>query len=465
MTMSMQHENTEVKSHQTHVNRDELLHSMAEYAISTGSTVDRTFADYIKLAMEQPDFKSYISGSIFRSFNANSLDFAMTKIIKVNYGKNPNMLIGNVVHKAREEAIEYKVKHNTFPPLSKIVRVMKEYLHDQYKYLNPDLVKDGLKLDIFIKSCKLFKSYYTNILPHNRSIASEVKMTVNLPVGSFNNPNNAKYFVMSGIVDSVEKDDKGNIILTDLKTSKKIVGKKIVMSDTLTKLVEEKKDIETKIANCNKVLKKFKNAEEKFAEAENTLKDVLQKLKDAKANEKPTKALENRETKWTDEVDKWKENFETYSNAKNELSALNLRLTEVKRLSKPLMESYKKEQYESDLQECKKKHEWQLLCYAIEYMIEYGVQPKKLRVENIVKTLDYSSVYTQVFEWEITREDLVAVQEKILNVIHTIELVLDGVDPILIFKSNPDSMIGSDTESFKDELIETIKTMKENNTN
>jgi len=244
---------TEIKSHQSNISRDALLHGIAKYCIKKECSIDRAIADFIQLAIKQPDFKVWLSGSIYTGFYGNSQDYALTKLIKVNFGQNSNMIIGNIVHKARDVAIQKKIVNGVIPKLSICIREMRIELNKQYQYIKPEEIHKSSKLEIFKKSIKLFRAYYKEVLPTNKSISSEVKMEVSLPIEMFKNPENAKYFAMTGIADSVDIDNNGNIIITDLKTSgKRISGKVEDKSSILEEYQLETQKIEAQIKKNDK---------------------------------------------------------------------------------------------------------------------------------------------------------------------------------------------------------------------
>ncbi len=465
----------EVKSHQSKISRDELLHGIASYCIKKECSVDRAIADFVQLAIKQPGFKVWLSGSIYTGFYGNSQDYALTKLIKVNYGRNANMIIGNVVHKARDIALQHKIVDGIIPKLSICIREMKIELHKQYQYLKPDEIKDNSKFDLFKKTVKLFKAYYKEVLPTNQSISSEVKMEANLPLEVFNNPDNAKYFAMTGIADSVDEDKDGNLTITDLKTSgKRISGKVEEINPTLEKYLVEKSELEALIKSNDKIIKKFENAEDKLKESQDELYGIIEKLNlvnkenkiiedENKANNSKTKlkattSLNNRKVKWTGEVEKWLEHKDTLKEARKANDCFNLEIDELNEVINPLQDIYDEEKYEADLEACKKAHQTQLLHYAICYMFEYGKTPTRVRVENIVK---HETVEIQIFEWKFSRKDLLETQEKIFTVINTIELILDGVDPMLVMRLNHTGYIGSETEKFKDEIKKIIKAIED----
>jgi hypothetical protein len=465
---------TEIKSHQSNISRDALLHGIAKYCIKKECSIDRAIADFIQLAIKQPDFKVWLSGSIYTGFYGNSQDYALTKLIKVNFGQNSNMIIGNIVHKARDVAIQKKIINGVIPKLSICIREMRIELNKQYQYIKPEEIHKSSKLEIFKKSIKLFRAYYKEVLPTNKSISSEVKMEVSLPIEMFKNPENAKYFAMTGIADSVDIDNNGNIIITDLKTSgKRISGKVEDKSSILEEYQLETQKIEAQIKKNDKIIKKFENATIKYNDAQKQLIDIEKQLnlvlkeneiikksneeKSKKIKLKATTSLINRKTKWKQEVQKWEIHINTVQKSKELKLKLIQELLELNEISKPLYKIYEQEKYEADLEACKKAHQTQLLHYVICYMFEYRKMPTKVRIENIVK---HEKVEIQIFEWEFTREDLLETQEKIFTVINTIELLLDGVDPMIVMRLNHTGYIGLETELFKDEVKKIIKAIK-----
>lgn len=457
MTMKMKNQgNEDVLAHKSNISRDEMLYAMAEYCIKQECTVDRAIADFVKLASEQRDFKVYLSGSIYTSFYGNSQDYALTKLIKMNNGKNAIMIIGNTVHAGRDYAIKCKL-NNQFPSLQECIRVMKGYAKNAYQTIQPDEREKRSLFSIFLESAKLFRYYFKQVFPTNSSISSEVKMNVDLPLEMFRNPSNAKYFAMTGIADSIERNEDGSLTITDLKTSRKKISGYVEMPKRLKQLTEEKNALYESKKEYAKVIKKFENAQANLTEAENILTDSRKAFEDASSKGKATKAIENRITKYEGEFEKWSENLARYNEAVEEDDKLNQSIREIYAIINPLQTEYQKEKDEADLREAKKSHGSQLAHYAICYMFEHGVQPKYARVEQLVKNKEPEH---QIFEWEITREDLLAVQEEILILIGLTELLLDGVDPMLLFRKNHTGFIGSDTEKFKDEVQEIIKTMK-----
>lgn len=456
MTMKMKLHEDEVLAHKSNISRDEMLYTMAEYCIKQDCTIDRAIADFVQIAIKQDKFKIFLSGSIYTGFYGNSQDYALTKIIKINYGKNANMIIGNIVHTGRDFAIKYKLVNNKFPKLSVCIKEMKKYAKKAYQTIQPDEIDKHTLYEVFLESTRIFKYYYKNLLPFNRSIASEIKMNVELPIEMFKNPNYAKYFAMTGIADSIEKNQDGTFTITDLKTSKKKISGYVEYPKKLKELVDEKNALYTQKKENEKLISKFENAQDKVNEATNVLKESRAALDDAKSKGKATKAIENRIIKYESELEKWQANLMILMKMTQNNKDIDLSIKEIYELINPLQKQFDEEKNQADLNEAKKIHCSQLTHYAICYMFEYGIQPKYARVENLVK---HKTIEHQIFEWEITRDDLIAVQEEILVLIGLTELVLDGVDPILLFRKNHTGYIGSDTEKFKDEVQNIIYTM------
>lgn len=448
--------NDEVQSHSTKIGRDHLLHIMAHYAIQNkipSQRVDRVIADFaIKALEDKPKF--WLSGSIYRSFVGNPQDYLMTKVIKVAYGKNAGMIVGNLIHLARDFAIKHKIANKRLPKLVTCIRLMKVECHKSYQMINPDERENNPKIEIFLEACRLFKLYYKEVLPHNKSTDSEVSMEVNLPLELFKNASNCNKFAMTGIADDVTVDENGDITIGDLKTSSKKISKYVEMNPILKKHYEKKRELEQFIKEEQKTVNKFSKAVENLDEAKATLSEVETKLADAIANGKAINALEKRIVKWEGEVTKWNENLESFNKANNQILLFESELSELEEIIKPLYEIYEDEKAKADLLECIKLHEPQLAHYAICYMFKFNKQPKRLRVENLVKN-KFPEV--QIFEWEITEGVLEAAEERITSIIQLLELMLDGVDPMILFRANPESYLGTQTEKFKDELREIIE--------
>lgn len=453
----MTKENDGIKSHASNISRDELIHLMAEYAVNnkiSPERVDRVIADFaIESINHQPHF--WLSGSIYRGFEGNPQDYLMTKVIKVGYGTNGNMIIGNLVHHGRDVAVKYKLNERILPSLISCIRAIKDKCHELYAHIRPDEIKNSPKVEVFKTSCKLFKLYYEEILPNNKSIASELSTEVSLPFDMFKNPSYANLFSMTGIIDDVSRDDNNFIVIGDLKTSAKKISGKSEMNPILEKHFQERSLLRAEVVTLEKQIKKFVNSEVKLSEAQLNLSNIGAQLADAKSKGKAIVSLTKRIKKWESELSNWIDNNQTKIDAEEQVKSKKVSIEELNEVIKPLEVIYNIDKANADLEECRKLHEAQLAHYALGYMFVSGEQPKTLRVENIVKNV---TPEVQIFEWELTESILEAAEERISSIIQLIELMLSGVDPLILFRASPDTHIGSETEKFKTELREIIKT-------
>jgi len=119
-----------------------------------------------------------------------------------------------------------------------------------------------------------------------------------------------------------------------------------------------------------------------------------------------------------------------------------------------MMASYEEDKAKEDLAEAKRTHGQQLAFYAMLYMITTGKTIKRVRLENMVKV---SKPYLQVFEWELDDMALAKAEEQIRAAVTRIELMLEGIDPLVLFPLNPMSFIGSETNK----LVADIETVAE----
>ena len=80
----------------------------------------------------------------------------------------------------------------------------------------------------------------------------------------------------------------------------------------------------------------------------------------------------------------------------------------------------------------------------------HGIEIKKTRLEIIVKT---KVPQIQIFEWELDDDTLRKAEDAIQMVVSTIEAFYNGVDSSLLFRPNPYTFYGSETNEF----INTLK--------
>ena len=196
------------------------------------------------------------------------------------------------------------------------------------------------------------------------------------------------------------------------------------------------------ILSLDKTLLKFINAEVKLAEYQAQLHDLTTIIEDAIANKKATKSLESKREKLLGEIDKWHEHHQSVVQAKLKKVELVEKLTTLEEQCKPFKEAYETAKFNADLDECKKAHSFQVALYSLMYMIVTGKEVKKVRLENIVKN---KTVKIQVFEWELDEVTMERAEEAIQFVVSTIEAFYDGVEPKLLFRPNPYSYFGDET--------------------
>ena len=443
-------------SHASRLQRDDFIHQIANYVIEHNCSVDRAIADFAKASFMDQNFILWLSGSIYTGFAGNSQNFMMQKILKVNFGSNANMLIGNLVHLARDVSLKHKFANGVLPNIMLPIRAMKIELCKEYQFLSPDELSKTSKLSIFKTAIKLFRVYFEEVLVFDTSIESERDMKVDLPLEMFKNINNASKFKLSGIADSVYLKNK-EIGIADLKTSKTKISGYVEMDKNLVKFHDERKLLYSSIEDIDKRLKKLTKASKNLEEAKTTLVDVEAKLEDAKSNGKKTLALEKRVVSWGDKLQIATDNFNLFEKLKKQRLSLYAEVSELNELIKPLKQIFDKEKREADLAACIKAHEPQLAHYALCYMIATGKPVKYLKVEVIVKN---EQPIVQVFEWELTDRALEEAEERIQSIISLMELALDGVDPLILFRGNPNGYIGSETEAFKDEVKKIIKSVE-----
>ncbi len=84
-------------------------------------------------------------------------------------------------------------------------------------------------------------------------------------------------------------------------------------------------------------------------------------------------------------------------------------------------------------------------------MILYGIEIKKAKIEVIVRTKKGPEI--QIFEWDLDDEALDKANNALQMVIQTIEAYFDGVEPSLLFRPNPFTFYGTETNDLLESLI------------
>ncbi len=379
------------------------------------------------------------------SFLANPLHYALAQGLGVFFGSTDKTLIGTAVHSAVDYAYSNPNK-GVFGAIKGLIKSVNEELKNLQKDLVGKVDSKELKKEAF----KLFKTYYNEVLLFNRNsfVASEEYLEVDVPLGMYKNPNNFGKIMLTGTFDRLYKDNDG-FILGDLKTSANKINGSCEKS-------QELQNFEAEIVSLEKLKLELEKTTSKFINAENNCKQIMDEkaqiqiaINNAKLNNKATKALENKLAKLESEFEKWIENLERLVEAENEILKINNRLSILEEKSAPLFASYQAEKNLADLEACKQQYGFQVALYSLMYMIVHGVEIKKVRLEIIVKT----KVPTiQIFEWELDNETLRSAEEAIQMVVSTIEAFYDGVSSSLLFRPNPYTFYGSETNKFINSL-------------
>lgn len=379
------------------------------------------------------------------SFLANPLHYALAQGLGVNFGATDKTIVGTAVH----SAVDYAYNNPSKGVISATKELIKT-INEELKNLQIGLVVDveAIKKEAF----RLFKLYYNEVLIHNRNtfVASEEYLEVNVPVGMYKNPNNFGKIMLTGTFDRLYKDSQGNFILGDLKTSAKKISGSVEKSKELQDFEAEIGSLQESKKEYEKLISKFLNAETKCREIMEEKAQVQIAFNDAKLNGKATKALENKLEKLNSEFEKWCDNLERLEEAEKKIIIINEKLLKLQEESEPLFKAYEVEKNKAELEACKQQYGFQVALYSLMYMIVHGIEIKKTRLEIIVKT---KVPQIQIFEWELDDDTLRKAEDAIQMVVSTIEAFYNGVDSSLLFRPNPYTFYGSETNEF----INTLK--------
>jgi len=379
-------------------------------------------------------------------FLANPLHYALQQGLGVFFGSSDKTIIGSAVHAG--------VDFGYVNPNARIglcIKALAEEVDVEMEKLKAELIGKVSKTELIKEAVRLFKVYYKEVLVNNRTqfVASEQYLKIDVPVEMYKNPNNFGRVQLTGTFDRLYKDEQGNYILGDLKTAKTAISGKVEKSQELQDLEAEIGSLEKSKKDLEKIVSKFENAEVKCKEIMDEKGVVQIAINDAKLNNKATKALENKLEKLSGEFDKWNDNLARFEDAQKELIALNSKLLKLQDIIAPLTTSYESEKAIADLEACKTQHGFQVALYSLMYMIVYGIEIKKVRLENVVKT---KTAQIQIFEWELDEKTLNIAEDAIQMVVSTVEAFYDGVSPEILFRPNPFTYYGSETN----ELLESF---------
>lgn len=463
-------EQTDNASHQMDMSADRYASDIAQYMIDHDCTINTAVSKFIADGIKHPRFKLFIGGSFFSSFEANPLAKMAQSVSKVYFGNNPATIRGNVIHLGREKALRHKIKTGNLLPFMECISAMRRELEERWVYMNPNKVANYTKGEIFLQVCRAFRLYYKNYLVNAEDIEVECGYKITFPLEIFEKPENAVHFMGSGTFDGLARrieNRKEVLIMVDAKSSEALISGKVEMNEKLANLNERKTSLLEAINKLGKTNYKFRNAEEKLADVTEKLRDVEEKLTFAKSNGKATTQLEKRLTKLGEEYEKWESNLSSKTIAETQKEIFDVELLEIEELMKPLMEEYMMQKKEADLMECRKKYETQLAYYSILESFKTGRLIDKLRIEHLAckkGTVNGKSVNKpeiQIFEWDLDQDILAETEEKVLTLIKTVEAVMDGLDPLVLYRPNTTTFYGSEFN----ELIEEVKEMVKNSKN
>jgi len=370
------------------------------------------------------------------TFLANPLHYALSQGLGVNFGVNKKTIVGTAVHCAVDFAYR-----NRGARAGLCVKQIVESIRSQAKNLKP---KDGEHIsekELIKDAIRLFMAYFKEVIPVNKVLESEEYLEVDIPVEMYKNPANFGLVTLTGHFDRIYEVD-GTLVLSDLKTSAKTIGGSVEKPKELQDYEAEIGSLEKERKELHKIISKFQNASIKLQEIiEN--KDILARnIKDAKTNGRSTKSLENRVQKLEADEQKWSENLNKFLSASNRVSSIETRVELLENESSIYRDEYERKKAQADLEACKTQHGFQVSLYALMYMIQKGREIRKVRIENIVGT---KSVQIQLFEWELDNKNLEKAEEAIQSVVSTIEAFYEGVDARVLFRPNPFTFYGSET--------------------
>lgn len=373
------------------------------------------------------------------SFLANPLHYALAQGLGVFFGSNDKTIVGTAVH----AGVDYGYTHPE-ARLGLCIRALIEAVDEEMEKLKPELVGKITAIELIKEAIRVFKPYYKTIMPSNRAsfVASEERLEIDVPVGMYHNPENFGRVKLTGTFDRLYKNTEGEFILGDLKTSAKTISGSVDKSQKLQDFEAEIGTLQAEIKSLEKVVAKFANTDEKVEAITLELNEVGNKFEDAKANGKATKAIENKIEKLEADLSKWLQNQEDRLGAIVDIETIGTALDSLKAEAQPLVEEYEANKYNANLEACKTQHGFQVALYSIMYMIVHGIEIKRVRLENVVKS---KNPHIQIFEWELDENTLEKAEDAIQMVVSTVEAFFDGVDPKVLFRPNPFGYIGSET--------------------
>lgn len=370
------------------------------------------------------------------TFLANPLHYAITQGLNVHYGANDKTIVGHAVHAAVDFGYCNPTKR-----LGLCIRAMVSAINDEMTLLSEAFVDKVTTKELYQEAVRVFKPYFKELMPHMKVLESERYLEIDVPEAMYENPSNFGKIKLTGTFDRLY-EIKGELVIGDLKTSSKTISGTTEKSQKLQDFEAEIGSIGYELTSLEKVMMKFANAEEKHADFKTQLERLNAAIEDAIAINKATKSLENKREKLLSQSDKWYEHHQTVMQATLKRTQWLEKLSSLEEQCRPFKEEYEQQKALADLEACKKAHSFQVALYSLMYMIVTGKEVKKVRLENIVKN---KTVKIQVFEWELDEVTLYRAEEAIQFVVSTMEAFYDGVDPKVLFRPNPYSYFGDET--------------------
>lgn len=446
------------------ISKDAFIYRVLNEIEKTGCSVQRAISTLITKETKKADFSVNVRGSSLVGFSNNSLDFALKQFLGVNYGSNENTIVGTAVHEGADYAYKHKMETNNIPLLDDCLEVVYETCEKQLEYINPDK-RDKVSLDKLKDTAKrCFTVYYPEIRK-NVAIASEESFSIDANYSDDTSNSLLMYkknvgkIALTGTLDRIYKKDN-ILILSDLKTSSKRISGYVEANPLFSKYSNEAKALNEEKIRLEKVIDKFAHSQEKIEEIKSFIVEQEKLLEEKEKEKKPTTRVSKKIDTQKTELEKWETHLKNFESAISQKDQIDIRLSELDKLIKPLKREYAIEKQKADLAVAKKRYGHQLAFYAIGAMATNKdfANIKKLRVEVVIKT---EEPYVQVFEWDLTEEIIDEVAELIKTIISNIELVIEGIDPLVCFRLASETYIGSDTITLFDEIKLELDKLKE----
>ena len=320
------------------------------------------------------------------------------------------------------------------------------------------------------------------------------------------NPDNIGKIRFTGTLDRIY-DSKGKRVLSDLKTSKKRISAGVEYSKELTALVDREKKLlellkklEKEIVTLEKIKVKQEDNKKEIEQVSAEFSTMVfsnvsyyeKELKEKMSSEEASVREINSLKKEIEELQGYIIDYELFNTSTSSKSLILGEPKSIKRVLAKLVKLikvrdngdvdvekviHKKNKTQKELDEISLKieplkREWlvlvkkaeieiaksqygtQLAFYAMVYMILEKIKIDKLRVEILVK--NKKEPFLQIIEWDLDESFMRTAYEKIQVTVSTIEAVLNGIDPMILFRANSTSYIGSDTNEVISEINEII---------